>query len=320
MRVVITGGTGLVGSELARHLARDGHEVILLSRDPKRASGTVSRGENVRLVAWDAVSARGWAEYAEDSEAIVNLAGANLAGEGFLPGRWTDARKRLFLESRTKAGLAVLEAIRQVVRRPKVLVQASAAGYYGRTGASEVAEDHPPGDDFQAEVCAAWEASTAEAESLGVRRAVVRTGLVMSTQGGTLPRLLLPFRMFLGGRFGNGEQWWPWIHIEDHVRAIRFLIEEQRASGPFNLCAPHPVTNHQFARILGGVLRRPDAFPAPGWALRLAFGEVSGMLLEGWRLSPSRLQEHGFRFLYPELEDALRSMLGSVSPSSSTLS
>ncbi|HEY81498.1 MAG TPA: TIGR01777 family protein [Anaerolineae bacterium] len=307
MRILITGGTGLIGRALIDLLLPEGHEIIVLSRNPAR----VTLPAGVQVAGWDARSAQGWAHLAEGADAIVNLAGESIAGAGAIPARWTAARKRRILESRLNATRAVVEAIDQARAKPKVLVQGSAVGYYGgRVDDVALDEDAAPGDDFLAEVAVQWEAASAPVEAMGVRRALARTGLVLSATGGSLPPTLLPFKLFLGGPLGHGLQWWPWIHIRDEVRALVFLITEPRAAGPFNLTAPNPVTNRAFARVLGKVMRRPSLLPAPAFLLRLALGEMADLLLKGQRALPKRLLELGFEFEYPHLEGALRDLLG----------
>jgi uncharacterized protein (TIGR01777 family) len=307
MRVVITGGTGLIGHALSSNLASDGHEVIVLSRSPERA---IPLPKGVRAEGWDARSTEGWGHLVDGADAIVNLAGANLAGEGFFPSRWTDERKRLIRDSRVNAGQAVIQAVAQADQKPNVVVQASGVGYYGPCGDEVIAEDAPAGDGFLARFAADdWEPSTAGVEEMGVRRVVVRTAAVLDPNEGALWRLLLPFRLFVGGPMGSGRQWFPWIHIQDEVRAIRFLIENGKASGPFNLAAPEPLTNAQFARVLGQTMGRPSWIPVPGFALKLAFGPVASVLLEGQRAVPRRLLELGFVFRFPTAEAALRDLL-----------
>ena len=300
MRVVITGGSGLIGSEVARDLGSAGHEVVILTRDPTK----VALPPNTRAVQWDGKTASGWSSLLDGDTGILHLAGESIAA-----GRWSDVKKRRIRESRVESGQAVLAAIRQATEKPRVLLQGSAVGYYGPCGDEVVTESHPPGRDFLAEVCVEWEGSTAEAESLGVRRAQLRTGIVLSRKGGALPRMALPFRVMAGGPLGNGRQWFPWIHIADEVAAIRFLLEREDARGPFNLSAPHPLTNRQFSSALGRALRRPSLAPAPGFALRLALGEMADMLLHGQRAVPHRLLELGYAFRYPEALPALRSLL-----------
>ena len=301
MRILITGGTGLIGRALAADLAQEGHEVVVLSRHPERATDMPS---GVQVQGWDARTAEGWGHLADGADAIVNLAGENLAA-----GRWTAERKRRIRESRVNAGRAVVAAVEAASRKPRVVVQASAVGYYGPCGDEEITEDHPPGNDFLAQVCVEWEASTAAVEEMGVRRPIIRTGVVLSATGGALPRMLPPFRFGLGGPLGSGQQWFPWIHLADEVGAIRFLIAHEEASGPFNLSAPNPVTNAAFTRALGRVLGRPTFMRVPAFALRLLFGEMGTVLLEGQRAVPKRLLEMGYTFRFAEVEAALRDLL-----------
>lgn len=306
MRIIITGGTGLIGRALAADLTGDNHEVIVLSRAPERAA---SLPTGVRAERWDARTAEGWGALADGADAIVNLAGESIAGAGFIPSRWTTERKRRIRDSRLNAGRAVVQAVESASVKPRVVVQASGVGYYGPRGDEELTEEASPGQDFLARTAIEWEASTAPVESLGVRRAIIRSGTVFSTKGGALPRLLLPFRLFVGGPFGTGRQWFHWIHIADEVRAICFLIENEAASGPFNLVAPDLLTNAEFSRVLGRVMRRPALMRVPAFALRLLLGEMSIVLLEGQRAVPRRLQDLGFTFRFPEAEAALRDLL-----------
>jgi hypothetical protein len=301
MRVIITGGTGLIGRMLAADLAGDGHEVIVLSRDPERV---MSLPAGVRVERWDAQTAEGWGFLADGADVIVNLAGESIAA-----GRWTVERKRRIRESRLNAGRAVIQAVEAATRKPGVVIQASAVGYYGHRGDQEVTEEAAPGNDFLAQISAEWEASTAPAGAWGVRRAIIRTGIVLDAHDGALPRMALPFRLFVGGPLGSGRQWFPWIHIADEVAAIRFLLEKDDASGPFNLAAPNPFTNAEFSRILGRVLGRPAFMPTPALALRLVFGEMATILLDGQRAVPRRLLQLGFTFRFPGAEAALQGLL-----------
>jgi uncharacterized protein len=301
MRVVITGGSGLIGRALARELGGAGHDVVILTRDPGRA-GTLPPG--ARAARWDGRTAQGWVPLLDADTAIVHLAGESVA-----QGRWTEAKKRRIRDSRVVSGQAVMDAIREAPVKPRVLIQSSAVGYYGGRGDELIPEDTPPGRDFLATVCQEWEASTVEAESLGVRRAVARTGIVLAREGGALPVMSLPFKLMVGGPIGDGRQWFPWIHIEDEFGALRFLLERAEARGAFNLTAPHPVTNRELTRALAQALGRPGLLPAPGFALRIALGEMADSLLQGQRAVPSRLRELGYAFRWPELEPALRNLL-----------
>lgn len=306
MRVIVTGGTGLIGSKLAAELAAENHDVIVLSRNP----GKHTLPPGVRAEKWDAKTAAGWGHLADGADAIVNLAGEPLAGRGLFPSRWTAERKRRILESRLNAGRAVTEAVRAATTQPNVVIQSSGADYYGNRGDEIVTEETPAGkDSFLSHVTIDWEASTAPVEEMGVRRVIIRSAMVLSLESGALPITVLPFRFFVGGPLGNGEQWWPWIHLDDEVRAIRFLMDNGSASGPFNLSSPNPLKNKDFAKAIGRVLNRPSLIPVPAFAMRLALGEVADIVLEGRRAVPQRLQEMGFTFRYPQAEAALRASL-----------
>ena len=301
MRIVITGGSGLIGNAVAKDLGSTGYEVVILTRDPSKV-GPLPPG--TRAVQWDGRTLGDWAKLLDDTTGILHLAGDNVAS-----GRWTDEKKRRIRDSRVESGRAVLEAIRQAKSRPRLLLQGSAVGYYGDGGDEVLIESHPPGDDFLARVCVEWEAATAEAAALGVRRPVLRTGIVLSNEGGALPKMALPFRLLAGGPMAGGRQWIPWVHIADEVGAIRFLIEREAADGPFNLTAPEPLTNRDFSHALGRALSRPSFAPAPGFALRLLLGEMADALLHGQRAVPRKLLDLGYAFRYPEAGAALRNLL-----------
>ncbi|HUO86864.1 MAG TPA: TIGR01777 family oxidoreductase [Thermoanaerobaculia bacterium] len=301
-RVIVTGGSGLIGRPLVDGLAADGHEVIVLSRAPERVDRLPA---GARAVGWDAESADGWGELADGAGGIVHLAGESLADWP-----WSDEKKRAIRDSRVRSSLAVLEAIRRAAVAPRVLLQASGVNYYGDTGDRVIDEEEPPGEGFLPEVCVEWEASTEEVEQRGVRRALLRTAMVLSTEGGALPKLALPFKLFVGGPTGRGDHWMPWIHRTDQVAAIRFLLADEAAAGPFNLAAPQPVTNRELSRQLAHALRRPGWFPVPKTALRLALGEMADMLLVSLRVVPGRLENLGFRFRFPTLTQALADLYG----------
>ena len=301
MRVIITGGTGLIGRALTRSLSKQGHEIILLSRAPERAKDLP---QGTRAERWDGRTAAGWGTLADGADAIVNLAGENIGA-----GRWTAERKRRIRESRIHAGQAVVEAVEQAAEKPGVVIQASGLGYYGCRDEEIITEETPPGDDFLAEVAIEWEASTAPVEPMGVRRAVIRTAPVLSMDDGAFPRMIRPFKLGVGGPLGNGEQWFPWIHIADEVGAIRFLMENPEAKGPFNLTAPDPVRNADFARALGRLMGRPAILSTPGFVLRLLFGEMATVLLGGQRAIPQRLLDLGFSFRFPQAESAMKDLL-----------
>lgn len=306
MRVIITGGTGLIGQALSRKLADDEHEVILLSRSPEKARNLPA---GTKVVAWDGQTSQGWGELANGAGAIINLAGESIGGTRLLPPRWTRSVKHRILDSRRRAAIACAEAIQKAKKKPDVFIQASAIGFYGPHANEDLTETSPPGDDFVAQVCVSWEQHSAPIEEMGVRRVIFRTGLVLDKSGGILPRLMLPFQLFAGGPLGNGKQWMSWIHLADQIGAIRFLLETETARGAFNLTAPHPVTSSNLAKVLGMVMKRPSFMPAPAFAFRLAFGEVATIIIDGQKVLPERLLNLGYQFLFPDLEPALRNLL-----------
>ena len=306
MRVVITGGSGLIGGALARHLGASGYDAVVLTRNVSRV-GPLPPG--VWAHEWDGLTAKGWTELLDEETSIVHLAGESIAS-----GRWTEERKRRIRDSRVLSGKAVAEAIRQAPRKPRALLQGSAVGYYGPRGDEEILEGQPPGRGFLADVCVDWEVSTAEVESLGVRRVILRTGVVLAKEGGALPRMALPFRLLAGAPLGSGRQWLPWIHLADEVGAIRFLLEREDAQGPFNLVAPKPVTNRDFGDVLERVLRRPSPLQAlglgvPAPVFRAMLGEMADAVLQSQRVIPSRLLQLGYPFRFPDLDSALRDLL-----------
>jgi uncharacterized protein (TIGR01777 family) len=306
MRIIITGGTGLIGWPLAQSLACRGHEVVVLSRDPALAARTFQQPgvPSIRLVGWDGRTAEGWAELLGPQTAIVNLAGATPAHW-----RWTRAYRARILQSRLLAGQAVMEAMARY-GPPNVLIQASASGYYGDRGEDVLSEASPPGRGFRSKVCQAWEASTAGAPT---RRCVLRTGIVLDTRGGAFPSLLR-FACLFGRCLGSGRQWVPWITNADVTDAIRLLIERSNLSGPFNLCAPASATHENLMRAVRRLLHRPGLFTLPTWTLRLALGGLSSVVLDSQRMTPHRLLATGFQFTYPHLDAALCHLLLGESP------
>ncbi len=301
MKVMISGGTGLIGRALIQRLLPAGHEVWVLSRSPGRSG----LPEPVHVLQWDARTSAGWIREFEQMDAIANLAGENL-GAGY----WTSGRKQRIIDSRLHAGDAFVEAFRQAERKPGVIIQASAIGYYGENSGNKVlSAESPPGDDFLAQMCVAWERSTQPVEDLGVRRVIVRSGLVLAKGADLLQRLLFPFNLFVGGPLGGGHQWWSWIHMDDEVGALQFLMENQQASGPFNLTAPHPVQMAEFGRTLAQIIARPYWFPVPKFGLRLVLGEMSTLVLSSQRALPVRLQQLGYPFKFERLRSALEDVL-----------
>jgi uncharacterized protein (TIGR01777 family) len=294
MRIVVTGGTGVLGRALVERLQAE-HEVIVLTRRPRTA------GE----VQWSPGSSdRKWIQTVHTAQAVVNLAGESIAGR-----RWTAARKKKIYDSRITATQAISEAIASAPH-PLVLVNASAIGFYGDRGDEPITEQSTAGDDFLARLCTAWEA---EALKVADRTRVVllRSGMVLAKDGGALPQLALPFRLFVGGPVGSGQQYLSWIHLDDWVELARWAVVSDTVAGPLNLTAPEPVTNGAFARTLGRALRRPAIMPAPAFALRVLLGEMAdAMVLGGQRVLPAKAQSLGFRFGYPRLDAALSAIYG----------
>lgn len=301
MRVIITGGTGLIGRSLVALLAHTDYEIIVLSRHPVLATQMfLQQGlTNVQIVGWDAQTAQGWGELINKESAIVNLAGATPAHW-----RWTRAYRARILESRLHAGEAVMQAIERY-GPPQVLVQASASGYYGDRGDELLTESSSVGQGFRAMVCQTWEASTVHAQ---IRRCIIRTGLVLDTHEGAFPPLLR-FAQLLGSQIGNGQQWIPWIHKADVAKAIQFLLEQRMLSGPFNLCAPQSATNRDFLGTVRHILKRFPVFPLPTFVLRVLLGELSTVMLDSQHLLPQHLTEANFQFDYSQLDQALYNLL-----------
>lgn len=301
--IIVSGATGFIGRALCRHLGEQGYDVAVLSRDRNKAKAAF--GDAVIVAEWDGQTSRGWVELASRSAAVVNLAGENIGS-----GRWTKTKRERILSSRLAAGKSIVEAVQKASPRPRTLVQASAVGYYGPIRDEILDESACSGDGFLADVVRRWEHSTAGVEELGVRRVIIRSGLVLGRGGGVLPRFLAPFRFFVGGPLGSGNQGFTWIHERDEIRAIQFLLEREDLGGVFNFAAPEPLTNKEFSRTLGQVMGRPSWFPVPAFLLRLLFGQMAReTLLSGQKVRPRALLEAGFTFVYPDLEGALREVL-----------
>jgi uncharacterized protein len=297
MNVLVTGSSGLVGSALVRRLTAVGHQVTRLVRtEPQRGAGEV---------AWDPMANRIATPALEGLDAVVHLAGENIA-----TGRWTAAKKARIRDSRVKGTRLLCDALAQLVEAPKVLVNASAIGYYGDRGDQVMREESRPGNDFLADVCRDWEAATAPAEERGIRVVKLRFGVILSTDGGALAKMLTPFKLGAGGVMGSGQQYMSWITLDDVVGIIEHAMQTESLCGPVNAVAPHPVQNHAFTKALGHVLRRPTMVPMPSPAVRILFGEMGdALLLSSTRVSSARLEASGYAFRHPDLEGALRSLL-----------
>ncbi|RUR41348.1 TIGR01777 family oxidoreductase [Vreelandella populi] len=300
MRVLITGGSGFVGQRLCEKLLAQGHSVQVVSRHPDRVREKLPQACDIRD------SALGFVD--SPPEAIVNLAGESIAGK-----RWSEGQKNRLVESRVKTTHQLVTLCEQLITSgqpvPKVMVSGSAMGYYGDQGKRMVTEKTVPHDEFAHRLCARWETAAEPVKALGVRLAILRTGLVLDAGGGTLEKMLPPFKLGLGGRFGSGEQYMPWVHRDDLVAAIILLLEDDELSGIFNGSAPHPVTNAEFVKTLARKLHRPAIFPVPAFVLKAGLGEMSRLLLTGADMRPARLEEAGFKFQYPTLDKALGAIL-----------
>jgi uncharacterized protein len=298
MRIAITGSSGLIGTALGRSLRADGHEVAPVVR---------SASDDPRAVRWDPAAGTIDAAALEGVDAVVHLAGAGIGDR-----RWSEARKREIKDSRTTGTDLVARTLAGLSSPPKVLVSASAIGFYGDRGDEVVTELSAPGDDFLAEVVSGWEGATAPAAEAGIRVVHARSGIVLSGDGGVLPRMALPFRFFVGGRLGSGRQWLSWVSIDDEVRVIRFLFDRADVSGPVNVTGPSPVTNAQFTSALGATLHRPTVVPVPAFGPRLVLGRemADELLFVSQRAVPSALTAAGYDFVHHDVATALRAVLG----------
>lgn len=298
MNIVVSGSSGLIGSALVPALAAAGHRVRRLVRRAPAPGGDEAR--------WDPAAGTLDASAVEGSDAVVHLAGENIAA-----GRWTQAKKERIRDSRVKGTRVLAEALARLPRPPKALVCASAIGYYGDRGSETMREDSARGKGFLADVCAEWEAAALPAARKGIRVVNLRFGVVLSASGGALAKMLLPFRLGLGGVVGSGRQYMSWIAIDDAAGAVQHALAREALRGPVNVASPNPVTNLEFTKTLGKVLRRPTIFPMPVFAARLAFGEMGDeLLLASTRVEPTRLQATRYGFRHPRLEEALRHVLG----------
>lgn len=311
MNIFITGGTGFIGRHLIDLLISSGYKITITSRKPESYGFLLS--SNIKIIKWRGEISHELIEAIEESDAIINLAGENIAGDNmveFIKIRWTSETKARLTDSRVGLGRIITEAIKKARKKPKLLIQASAVGYYGNAGNDILTEDSPPGNDFLANLCVEWENSTKAIEAFGIRRLVIRTaGMVMGNKKGSFPHLVLPFRFFVGGPIGNGRQWSSWIHIEDQIHIIKYLIENDRTQGIYNLSAPEMVQNYQVSKIIGEILHRPSFIPLPGNILKIIFGDKSTLLTASQRQSSQKLQNSGYNFIYPNFRSAAENLL-----------
>jgi uncharacterized protein len=306
MHIFVTGGTGLVGRRLIKRLIARGDRAVILTRRPDRARELF--GTTAQLVEGDPLRSGDWMNAVADCDAVIHLAGENIFSQ-----RWNAAFKTLLRDSRVHSTQFIVEALRRRSKRadgqPKVLVNASAIGYYGPHGDEELTEDSPPGSDFLANLCIEWENAARAAESAGARVAMIRVGVVLDREGGALAKLLTPFKLGAGGPVASGRQWMSWIHHADLVGLFLFALDRAEASGPFNGTAPNPLTNRDFGKALGHALHRPSFVWTPGLALRVLVGEAATLVETGQRVLPKKALQLGYSFQYPTLQTALAQIL-----------
>lgn len=302
MNIVVTGGTGFIGSALCRSLVGEGHRVSILTRRP----GQISRQTDVHLnsMSWNAQDMGPWEQILEGADAVINLAGAPIA-----EARWTDARKQLITDSRVLTTRLLVRAMSQRSSKPATFISASGIGYYGASDDRRLDEGAPRGQGFLADLCLTWEAEALRAAEFGTRVVLLRTGMVLEQDGGTLPKMLLPFRFFAGGPIMPGSQWVSWIHRSDHIGLIQWALTTPTVSGPINAVAPEPVTMNIFCGVLGRVLHRPSWLPVPRFALHMLLGELGTLMTTGQRVIPAKAMAGSYAFHYPTLEPALRAAL-----------
>jgi uncharacterized protein (TIGR01777 family) len=304
MKILITGSTGMVGSALVESLRAEGHAIGRLARPGTQIPS--GGGQSETWIRWNPSAGDLDSAAAENADAVVHLAGASIGD-----GRWTESRKRILRSSRVDATRHLVDALARLSRPPKVFISASAIGYFGDRGDEELNEQSAPGNDFLAKLCCDWEAEVKRAEEFGARAVMLRFGIVLSKRGGALPRMLLPFRLGLGGRLGSGKQWMSWITLGDAVRVIRTALDDARLRGPVNTVSPNPARNSEFTATLARVLRRPAIFPAPAFALGLVLGEMAGpLLLSSQRVVPAKLRAVGYEYRQSDLAAALREATG----------
>ncbi len=304
MKILLSGGTGFIGRSLVERLLEKKHEVTLLTRRPEALQSSFP--STVKLKAWDGSTLGDWVQEVELCDAIINLTGESIANK-----RWTSLQKRKIVQSRVHSTRILADAMQAAHNKPSVFINASAVGYYGSVPEGDVTEAHPCGTGFLAETCVEWEKEASRANTLGARVVLTRFGVVLAKGGGALSKILPPFQMFMGGPLGSGQQWFPWVHRDDVTKAILFCCENKNMQGPVNVTAPDSVTMKEFCRTLGKVMHRPSIAAVPAFMLKLMLGEMADMLLEGQKVIPKKLQEAGYKFQYPKLEQALSQIVRS---------
>ncbi|AFV02974.1 Cell division inhibitor [Dehalobacter sp. UNSWDHB] len=302
MNVLIFGGTGFLGRNLTKELISNGYQVAVITRNQKITANKVEG--DVKLIEWDNSSSLSSAYDFKEFDVVINFAGESIGNH-----RWTESVKQEILNSRINTTRFIVNAINDGIINPKVLISASAVGYYGSRQDDKITENEGPGQDFLAGVCRKWEAEAYKVQNELTRVVTIRTGIVLGSQG-ALTAMVIPFKFYVGGPLGKGNQWLPWIHIQDLIRMIRYIIEHDEVTGPVNGTAPEPVRMEGFTKILGEVLKRPSWFPVPEFLLKIALGQMSEMLLHGQRAIPQKISDVGFEFKFPNLRSALVDALG----------
>ena len=301
MKILITGGTGFVGTQLTSRLIQDGQAVTILTRSIKK-SDKVPKG--VSYLQGDPTQKGPWQEAIKKHEAVINLAGASIFS------KWTEEHKKAIRESRVSTTQNIVEGIPSQPEKQFTLFSTSAVGYYGFCGDEELVEDSPPGNDFLARIAKEWEGEALKAKEKGTRVVITRFGIVMGEKGGALSQMIPLFQKYIGGPIGSGRQWFSWVHIKDLAESFAFLLKHPEISGPINVCSPNPVRNRDLAKALGKALHRPSFIPAPGFMVKWVLGEFGSVILEGQRVIPRRLLDNGFVFQYPDIKKALESIVG----------
>jgi len=301
MKILITGGTGFVGTQLTSRLIKDNHEVTILTRSLKGAKGSLA---GISYLEGDPTKKGSWQEAIKNHDAVINLAGASIFN------KWTEEHKKAIRESRVNTTQNIVEGIPSRPERPFTLFSTSAVGYYGFCGDEELVEDSPPGNDFLALIAKEWEGEALKARDKGARVVITRFGIVMGEKGGALSQMIPLFKKYIGGPIGSGKQWFSWVHIKDLAETFAFLLKHPEISGPVNVCSPNPVRNKDLAKALGKALNKPSFMPAPSFMIKLVLGEFGSVILEGQKVIPKKLLENGFVFQHADIHKALQGIAG----------